>query len=74
MVHARNDYNRIQDPDGLIPNDEPVFLVRAQDCFGALTVRYWAQLAEKAGASPAIIDKALAHADLMEKWAKKVGL
>jgi hypothetical protein len=30
MKHARDDYNRIQDPAGLIPEDEPVFLLRAQ--------------------------------------------
>jgi HSP20 family protein len=26
MQHARDDYDRIQDPSGLIPDDEPVFL------------------------------------------------
>ena len=31
MKHARADYDRIQDPAGLIPEDEPVFLFRAQD-------------------------------------------
>ena len=31
MKHARNDYDRIQDPAGLIPADEPVFLLRGQD-------------------------------------------
>ena len=31
MKHARDDYNRIQDPAGLIPADEPVFLLRGQD-------------------------------------------
>jgi hypothetical protein len=31
MRHARADYDRIQDPDGLIPQDEPVFLIRGQD-------------------------------------------
>ena len=33
MKHAREDYNRIQDPAGLIPADEPVFLLRGQDEF-----------------------------------------
>lgn len=33
MIHAREDYNRIQDPKGLIPQDEPVFLLRGQDRF-----------------------------------------
>jgi hypothetical protein len=31
MIHARADYNRIQDPAGKIGAEEPVFLMRAQD-------------------------------------------
>jgi len=31
MKHARPDYDRIQDPAGLIPKYEPVFLLRGQD-------------------------------------------
>lgn len=31
MLHAREDYNRIQDPENKIPEDEPVMLFRAQD-------------------------------------------
>lgn len=31
MKHAREDYNRFQDPDNKIPQDEPVMLFRAQD-------------------------------------------
>jgi len=31
MKHARSDYDRIQDPEGKIPEDEPVFLLRACD-------------------------------------------
>lgn len=31
MIHARKDYNRIQDPAGKIGEDEPVILFRAQD-------------------------------------------
>lgn len=31
MIHARNDYNRIQDPENKIGEDEPVILFRAQD-------------------------------------------
>lgn len=31
MIHARSDYNRIQDPEGKIGEDEPVILFRAQD-------------------------------------------
>jgi len=31
MIHARADYNRIQDPENKIPENEPVMLFRAQD-------------------------------------------
>ena len=41
MKHARTDYDRIQDPAGKIPADEPVFLLRAQDQTAADTVEYW---------------------------------
>ena len=44
MFHARKDYNRIQDPENKIPEDEPVFLLRAQDIVAAEVVRYWAYL------------------------------
>ncbi|KKL64489.1 hypothetical protein LCGC14_2164550 [marine sediment metagenome] len=32
MLYARKDYNKqIQDSENIIPDDEPVFLLRAQD-------------------------------------------
>lgn len=42
MKHARPDYNRIQDPAGLIPEDEPVFLLRGQDVLAPSLVKDWA--------------------------------
>lgn len=42
MKHNRKDYDRIQDPEGLIPKDEPVFLLRGKDAYTPATVRYWA--------------------------------
>lgn len=47
MIHARNDYQRIQDPQNKIPNDEPVFLLRAQDKTSAEVVRCWVRLNKK---------------------------
>ncbi len=41
MIHARKDYDHIQDPSGKIPLDEPVFLVRGQDPDGWRTVASW---------------------------------
>jgi hypothetical protein len=70
MRHARPDYDRIQDPAGLIPDDEPVFLIRGQDKVGAAVVRLWASYAESAGATPKIVRMAREHADRMDAWPK----
>lgn len=40
MKHARPDYDRIQDPAGIIPEDEPVFLLRGQDRYAAPQLRH----------------------------------
>lgn len=73
MKHAREDYNRIQDPDGKIPADEPVFLLRGQDIAAPGTLRDYANRAGAAGASPELIEKVRAHADLMERWQEDNG-
>ena len=49
MKHAREDYDRIQDPEGKIPADEPVFLLRGQDRLAHRAVSYYAMLAREAG-------------------------
>lgn len=43
MKHARQDYNRFQDPENKIPQDEPVFLLRARDKYAAQTVIAYAE-------------------------------
>jgi hypothetical protein len=73
MKHARNDYKRIQDPAGLIPEDEPVFLLRAQDKVAPETVEMWAQFADDAGAAPNITYAALKQAREMREWQKEHG-
>ena len=71
MRHTRDDYNRIQDPAGLIPEDEPVFLLRAQDHIAAKVVRYWAGLNASKGGDRNLSDLALQLADRMDKWPEK---
>lgn len=73
MKHAREDYDRLQDPAGLIPPDEPVFLIRGQDVLGPATVDQWAALAQLAGASSEIVAKARAHAEAMRKYQRRTG-
>jgi hypothetical protein len=71
VKHARSDYNRIQDPAGIIPADEPVFLLRGQDVLAHIAVRHYAFMAAQADRLE-IAAAANAHAELMMVWAKKL--
>lgn len=44
MKHAREDYNRFQDPENKIPEDEPVFLIRGRDPIAPAVLRYYADM------------------------------
>jgi len=68
MLHAREDYNRIQDPSAKIPNDEPVFLLRAQDKHAPEVVRFWASLVHKEGGNGEIVNMAINQSIAMENW------
>lgn len=71
MKHARSDYDRIQDPDGKIPENEPVFLIRAQDAIGAEVVRFWGRLNAERGGDLELSQSARTQADLMDAWPTK---
>ena len=73
MRHARSDYNRIQDPAGIIPEDEPVFLLRGQDSFAPQTVHLWATLVEKLGGDPDIVKAAQRWVLEMQIWQRDHG-
>lgn len=74
MIHAREDYNRIQDPAGKIGTEEPVFLLRAQDMTAPAIVRAWATEQKKyVHADQKAIALAEAHADRMEQWQRDHG-
>lgn len=73
MKHAREDYSRIQDPENLIGEDEPVFLIRAKDMNAPSVVEYWATMAKKRGADNNIVQAALDHALEMREWQEKNG-
>ncbi len=68
MKHARSDYDRIQDPAGLIPDDEPVFLLRGQDAVAPGVVENWARAAGAIGASSEIVTAAFRQASEMRVW------
>ena len=71
MRHARDDYNRIQDPSGKIPADEPVFLLRGQDPDAADTVRDYADRLEARGGDPHMVDVCREWAATMDLWPTK---
>ena len=73
MLHAREDYQRIQDPLGKIGEDEPVFLVRAKDVLAPMVMRQWAMLHRIQGGDSAMSDSVEKHANLTEKWQREYG-
>ena len=71
MLHAREDYNRIQDPLNKIGEDEPVFLLRAKDKFAPDVVDEWADRVASHDIELAVsIHK---FADHMRAWQKENG-
>lgn len=84
MLHSEQKYqSRIQDSEGKIPVEEPVFLLRAQDVTAADTVRFWVKQQRKLlknakNLSPEAkaarrrkIELAAAHAHRMDDWPHK---
>lgn len=69
MFHVRTDYNkRIQDTENLIPEDEPVFLIRAQSPGAGDTLRFFAATVEDVKCDPVIVAAIREQADRMDKW------
>jgi hypothetical protein len=73
MVHARQDYNRIQDPENKIGQDEPVFLLRAKDVLAPAMIENWASALKAHGGDYKIVSNALEHAHNMREWQKVNG-
>lgn len=73
MIHARSDYQHIQDNTGKIANDEPVFLLRAKDALAPDTMRAWVEMLEEYGGDETAIKAIRKHIALMEEWQDKNG-
>ena len=71
MKHAREDYNRIQDPAGLIPDDEPVMLFRAQDKHFDRVLRFYRDIVIADNGDPKIAEAIDKHLVLAGAWPKK---
>lgn len=52
-------------------DDEPIFVLRAQDLIAPGRVREWAGTAKASGVRKEKVDEALAVADAMEAWPKR---
>jgi len=75
MKHAREDYNRIQDPAGKIGEDEPVFLLRARDISAPDVVIAWAtEQLKYPNADMRLVELAHKHAQEMRNWQNKNGV
>ena len=68
MLHEREDYQRIQDPAGKIGENEPVFLVRAQDILAPEIMRLWAMLHRVQGGDPHMSELVEKHAEKTKQW------
>ncbi len=75
MLHAREDYNRIQDPLNKIPEDEPVMLFRAQDTYArAALSSYVETIRNDPNATPEALEVAnivAQHELLFSAWETK---
>lgn len=70
MKTGRDDWDAMIRVAG-IPEQEPVFVLRAQDPSAAQAVREWAHLALQAGAPESIVEQALRQAERMDAWPVK---
>lgn len=61
MIHARKDYQRIQDPANKIPEHEPVFLLRGQDMLAPATMAFWVLQYRMKGGDPEVIKMVEGH-------------
>lgn len=68
MKHARQDYDRIQDPSNKIPEHEPVFLLRGQDKLMIPMLNYYKRIAKKAGVRPDMIEAIDKQIRRVEVW------
>jgi len=68
MIHARKDYNHIQDPSGKIAKDEPVFLLRAKDVLAPGCMMLWANELIARGGDKIMASMVINHAVKMTDW------
>lgn len=73
MKHTRSDYNRIQDPENKIPEDEPVFLIRGQDVLAPAILITYAVMLRSRYKDETMARFIEAHAEKMITWQREHG-
>jgi len=73
MLHARKDYDRIQDPSGKIGEDEPVFLLRAKDELAPICLILWAEELIRRDGDKKMAQMVVEHAAKMICWQMENG-
>lgn len=73
MIHARDDYNRMQDPEGKIGADEPVCLFRAQDKHFIGVLKAYRDLVNSEPPTEGMLESIDAHIALAEQWQAEHG-
>ena len=68
MIHAREDYNRIQDPSNKIAEGEPVFLIRAKDKLMIPTMDRWIDYAKLAKVDKKMVQMVIDFKDEVSEW------
>jgi hypothetical protein len=72
VIHLRPDYaDRIQDAAGLIPDDEPVFLLRGKDAAAAFAVLAYSVSAQAAGADTEFVKQVKVWSKIMQTYAER---
>lgn len=71
MKHMTEKYEHIQDIKCVINEDEPVFILRAQDSLAPSMLENWASALQASGGNMKLVLKALEHAQEMRNWQKK---
>jgi len=70
MVTAAQEIERLQRKieDGSLNPEEPLFILRAQDCIAGDTVREWATRAYEIGTPEEKVNEAMMLAKEMDQW------
>lgn len=70
MIHARTDYTeRVQDSANIIPQDEPVFLMRGQDKHAISTLLFYIdQVKHEPNFDQQVVDSLTKHLEAIRNW------